>query len=187
MLLMPVGQRATPKPFLGFQPPKPEEKMKNRKWNNVLAFTLFLIGTSLAQADPIKIGAFLAVTGPASFLGDPELKTLQMYVEEINAKGGVKGRKLELIHYDTGGNAKDAVSFVKRLIKSDNVDLLIGGTTTGDTMAARPQPAAYRDTGDANWEANATPAYANGTADESDEALEEMEWIWPRPTGTDQL
>ena len=46
--------------------------MKNRKWNNVLAFTLFLIGTSLAQADPIKIGAFLAVTGPASFLGDPE-------------------------------------------------------------------------------------------------------------------
>ena len=60
-------------------------------------------------------------------------------------------------------------------------------TATGDTMAARPQPAAYRDTGDANWEANATPAYANGTADESDEALEEMEWIWPRPTGTDQL
>ena len=112
--------------------------MKNRKWNNVLAFTLFLIGTSLAQADPIKIGAFLAVTGPASFLGDPELKTLQMYVEEINAKGGVKGRKLELIHYDTGGNAKDAVSFVKRLIKSDNVDLLIGGTTTGDTMAVIP-------------------------------------------------
>jgi len=109
--------------------------MKNSKWNNVLAFTLFLVGTSIAQADPIKIGAFLAVTGPASFLGDPELKTLQMYVDEINAKGGVKGRKLELIHYDTGGNAKEAVGFVKRLIKSDNVDLLIGGTTTGDTMA----------------------------------------------------
>ena len=61
-------------------------------------------------------------------------------------------------------------------------------TATGDTMAARPQPAAYRDTGDANWEANATPAYANGTSDdESGEALDEMEWMWPRPTGTDQL
>jgi hypothetical protein len=55
-------------------------------------------------------------------------------------------------------------------------------------MAARPQPAAYRDTGDANWEANATPAYANGTSDdESGEALDEMEWMWPRASGTDQL
>jgi branched-chain amino acid transport system substrate-binding protein len=61
-----------------------------------------------------------------------------MYVEDINAKGGVKGRKIELIHYDTGGNAKDAVNFVKRLIKNDNVDLIIGGTTTGDTMAVIP-------------------------------------------------
>ena len=62
-------------------------------------------------------------------------------------------------------------------------------TATGDAMAARPQPAAaYRDTGDANWEANATPAYANGTSDdESGEALDEMEWMWLRPTGTDQL
>lgn len=61
-------------------------------------------------------------------------------------------------------------------------------TATGDAMAARPQPAAYRDTGDANWEANATPAYANGTSDdESGEALDEMEWMWPRASGTDQL
>ena len=108
-------------------------------WKNALAAVLLLTGIGLAQAaDPIKIGSFLTVTGPASFLGDPELKTLQMYVEELNAKGGVKGRKIELIHYDTGGNAKDAVNFVKRLIKNDNVDLLVGGTTTGDTMAVIP-------------------------------------------------
>lgn len=101
--------------------------------------SLLLAGIGLAHAaDPIKIGSFLTVTGPASFLGDPELKTLQMYIEDLNAKGGVNGRKIELIHYDTGGNAKDAVNFVKRLIKSDNVDVLIGGTTTGDTMAVIP-------------------------------------------------
>ena len=101
--------------------------------------SLLLAGIGLAHAaDPIKIGSFLTVTGPASFLGDPELKTLQMYIEELNAKGGIKGRKIELIHYDTGGNAKDAVNFAKRLIKSDNVDVLIGGTTTGDTMAVIP-------------------------------------------------
>jgi ABC-type branched-subunit amino acid transport system substrate-binding protein len=44
-------------------------------------------------AEPIKIGSVLSVTGPAAFLGDPELKTLQMYVEDINKKGGVLGRQ----------------------------------------------------------------------------------------------
>ena len=112
--------------------------MKNR-WKTALATTLLLAGVNLVSAaEPIKIGSFLTVTGPASFLGDPELKTLQMYVEDINAKGGVKGRKIELIHYDTGGNAKDAVNFVKRLIKNDKVDLIVGGTTTGDSMAVIP-------------------------------------------------
>ena len=112
--------------------------MKN-SWKAALAATLLLAGINLASAaEPIKIGSFLAVTGPASFLGDPELKTLQMYVEDLNAKGGVKGRKIELIHYDTGGNAKDAVSFAKRLVKDDKVDLLIGGTSSGDTLAVIP-------------------------------------------------
>jgi branched-chain amino acid transport system substrate-binding protein len=107
-------------------------------WKNLLT-VLLLTGLGIAHAaESIKIGSFLTVTGPASFLGDPELKTLQMVVEDINAQGGAKGRKIELIHYDTGGNAKDAVNFVKRLIKNDNVDLIIGGTTSGDTLAVIP-------------------------------------------------
>ena len=113
--------------------------MKSGLWRTILAASLLLIGIHLADAaEPIKIGSFLTVTGPASFLGDPELKTLQMVVADINARGGVKGRKIELIHYDTSGNAKDAVNFVKRLIKNDKVDLIVGGTTTGDTMAVIP-------------------------------------------------
>jgi branched-chain amino acid transport system substrate-binding protein len=112
--------------------------MKSGWLGNILAVSLLLISPLAGAAEPIRIGSFLTVTGPASFLGDPELKTLQMYVEDINAKGGVKGRKIELIHYDTGGNAKDAVSFVKRLIKNDKVDILIGGSTTGDTLAVIP-------------------------------------------------
>ncbi len=83
----------------------------------------------------IKIGSFLALTGPASFLGDPELKTLQMYVDEINQKGGVLGRKLELVYYDTSGKAKVAKDVVKRLIKKDRVDLIVGGSTSGTTLA----------------------------------------------------
>jgi branched-chain amino acid transport system substrate-binding protein len=109
-------------------------------WKTLLATVILLAGLNTAQAaDPIKIGAFLTVTGPASFLGDPELKTLQMLIADLNAKGGVNGRPLKLIHYDTGGNAREAVNFVKRLIKKDNVDLLIGGTTSGDTLAVIPE------------------------------------------------
>jgi branched-chain amino acid transport system substrate-binding protein len=89
-------------------------------------------------ADPIKIGSVLSVTGPAAFLGDPELKTLQMYVEDINKKGGVLGRPLELVHYDDGSDAGKANGFTKRLIDDDKVDILVGGTTTGATMSAAP-------------------------------------------------
>lgn len=93
---------------------------------------------SAVAADPIRIGSVLSVSGPAAFLGDPELKTLQLYVEKINAEGGVLGRKLELVHYDDGSDAAKANSFTKRLIESDKVDILIGGTTTGATMAMAP-------------------------------------------------
>ncbi len=113
--------------------------MSSRWWKTNLAVFLLLVGGSLSSAaEPIKIGTFLTVTGPASFLGDPELKTLQMVIGNLNAKGGLLGRKVELIHYDTGGNAKEAVDFVKRLIKSDNVDIIVGGTTSGDTLAVIP-------------------------------------------------
>lgn len=113
--------------------------MNSGFWKTLFTTILLLAGLHTVQAaDPIRIGAFLTVTGPSSFLGDPELKTLQMLIADLNAKGGVNGRSVELIYYDTGGNAREAVNFVKRLIKKDNVDLLIGGTTSGDTLAVIP-------------------------------------------------
>lgn len=108
-------------------------------------FKKLALGTALAlstlaaiAADPIKIGSVLSVTGPAAFLGDPELKTLQMYVEDINKKGGVLGRNLELVHYDDGSDAGKANGFGKRLIDDDKVDIIVGGTTTGATMSMVP-------------------------------------------------
>lgn len=100
-----------------------------------LAASIF---TGAQAAEPIKIGSFLSVTGPASFLGDPELKTLEMYVERINKAGGVIGRPLELIHYDDAGDASAARNFASRLVRSDRVDIIVGGSTTGATMAAVP-------------------------------------------------
>lgn len=102
------------------------------------ALVVILAAGGAAAAETIKIGSFLAVTGGASFLGDPEKKTLEMYVAEINAKGGIGGRQIELVLYDSGTDAKKAAGFVKRLINDDEVDIILGGSTTGETMAVIP-------------------------------------------------
>ena len=96
-----------------------------------------LASTALAQAQ-IKVGAVLSVTGPASFLGDPEKKTLEMYVADINAKGGIAGKKIELVIYDDGGDPNQARTFGTRLIEQDKVDALLAGSTTATTMAIIP-------------------------------------------------
>lgn len=99
---------------------------------------LALIGLGDQASAQIKIGAVLSVTGPASFLGDPEKKTLEMYVEDINAKGGVAGQKLQLIVYDDGGDANAARTFATRLVEEDKVVAMVGGSTTGATLAMIP-------------------------------------------------
>ena len=109
--------------------------MKLRTW---FAAALLAASAAAQAQEPIRIGSFLSVTGPAAFLGDPEQKTLELYVEKINAAGGVLGRKLALTVYDSGGDAEKARAFAKRLIEQDKVDLIIGGSTTGETMAVVP-------------------------------------------------
>lgn len=106
----------------------------------VAAIPLVLsLGVAPGQAaDPIRIGSVLSATGPAAFLGDPEVKTLQLYVERLNAGGGLLGRKLELVTYDDASDAAKANGFGKRLIEDDKVDVVLGGTTTGATMALVP-------------------------------------------------
>lgn len=102
------------------------------------AVAALLVLPAFAADEPLRIGSFLSVTGPAAFLGDPEQKTLEMEVERINAAGGVAGRKLQLIVYDDAADAQKARTFAKRLIEQDKVDVIIGGSTTGTTMAVIP-------------------------------------------------
>ncbi|MBI1922521.1 MAG: ABC transporter substrate-binding protein [Geobacter sp.] len=99
---------------------------------------ILLTAAGAFAAEPIKIGALFAVTGPAAFLGEPERNTAQMVVDEINKGGGIKGRKLELVVYDTQGDSTKAVQAATRLIKEDNVVAIIGPSTTGDSMAVIP-------------------------------------------------
>ena len=103
----------------------------------VLFFSLLMAGAVFA-APSVKIGALFSVSGPASFLGEPERNTAEMMVAEINKAGGIKGRKLELIVYDTQGDATKAVQAANKLIKDDKVVAIIGPSTTGDSMAVIP-------------------------------------------------
>jgi branched-chain amino acid transport system substrate-binding protein len=83
----------------------------------------------------IKIGFPMILSGPGALFGEPALKGAQMYVEELNAKGGVLGRKLELIARDTKGNADEAVRVSRELILKDNVDFLVGTLTSAEGPA----------------------------------------------------
>jgi len=103
----------------------------------VLAAVLavFLSVSSLRAEDVIKIGAILSATGPASPLGEPERNTVQLLQEQINAKGGVIGKKLEIIVYDDESAVDKAVSAADKLLKKDNVVAVVGPTTTPNTLA----------------------------------------------------
>ena len=102
------------------------------------ASLLAILSASQQASAQIKIGAVLSASGPASFLGDPEKKTLEIYVEEINAKGGVNGQKLQLVVYDDGGSADNARTFATRLVEEDKIVAMVGGSTTGSTLAMIP-------------------------------------------------
>jgi branched-chain amino acid transport system substrate-binding protein len=101
----------------------------------LLALSLIAPDSSVAaESKTVKIGAIFSVTGPASFLGAPEEKTARMLVDQINAKGGVNGQKIELVLKDSGGNPEKAVSFAKQLIEEEKVLAIIGPSTSGETM-----------------------------------------------------
>ncbi len=100
----------------------------------LIAFSFILPYTTFA-ADSYKVGALFAVTGRASFLGDPEKKTAVMVAELINKAGGINGKKLELIIYDTEGDATKTMLFFKKLVNQDKVCAVIGPSLSGTSLA----------------------------------------------------
>jgi branched-chain amino acid transport system substrate-binding protein len=103
---------------------------------------LFLVSLAWPAAavseDTYKIGGIFSVTGPASFLGDPEKKSMIMAVDAINAAGGIDGRKLEAFIYDTEGDPTKAVMATTKLINKDGVIAIIGPSRTPTTLAVMP-------------------------------------------------
>ncbi|MEW5774978.1 MAG: ABC transporter substrate-binding protein [Thermodesulfobacteriota bacterium] len=99
------------------------------------ALAALLVAASVQAAEPIKIGAVFSITGPASFLGEPERNSLEMEVAKINAAGGVLGRPIELTIYDDETDVNKCVLAVDKLLKKDKVAVVIGPTTSGNTLA----------------------------------------------------
>jgi branched-chain amino acid transport system substrate-binding protein len=114
------------------------DRFGRRELCGLLGIFAFAAHGPATAAETVKIGSVLSITGPASFLGDPEDKTLKLYVDKINAAGGIAGKKIELVVYDDGGDANKARTFATRLVEDDNVVAMVGGSTTGTTMAMIP-------------------------------------------------
>ena len=100
----------------------------------LLALVLAMPLAASAQK-PIKVGFPMILSGPGALFGEPASKGAQMFVDEINAKGGVLGRKLELLPRDTKGNADEAVRVSRELILKENVDFLVGTLTSAEGPA----------------------------------------------------
>ncbi len=96
-----------------------------------------LLGSHGASAQPseLRVGVLLALSGPAAYLGDPVRNALKLLTARYNDAGGIAGRKLTLVTYDTEANTGKAVQLFRRLVESDKVQVVIGPSTTGESIA----------------------------------------------------
>lgn len=86
--------------------------------------------------DVIKVGFLGALTGDVACYGIPGLKGLELAVEEINAQGGILGKKVEIVKEDNRGDKTEAASITKKFISKDKVSAIIGDPCTGITIVA---------------------------------------------------
>ncbi|HID96258.1 MAG TPA: ABC transporter substrate-binding protein [Candidatus Latescibacteria bacterium] len=145
----------------------------NRKWTVVIcllaAFSL-LTSTCTKKKEAYKVGAIFAITGPASWLGEPERNTVQMIVEQVNAEGGINGHLLELIIEDTVGDETKTVNAVNKLIEKDNVLAIVGPSRSGTTMAVIPIV-----------EKAKVPLISCAAAETIVEPVEQRHWVFKTP------
>lgn len=109
-----------------------------KKFGFFFLVSVFILGLSLANAaEPIKIGAFYSLSGPAAAIGTPTKLVTQMVVEKINKEGGINGRPIELVLGDTESDPTKAVMVVKKFINVDKVAAIIGPDRTDLGMSVK--------------------------------------------------
>jgi hypothetical protein len=118
-----------------------------RSWRSkrpidLIRLTLLIVtlcfGAVTQAAEPIKIGMSMALTGPLAGTGKAALLGTQIWVEDINAKGGILGRPIQLIYYDDQSNPSLVPGIYTKLIDVDKVDLVTSGYATNMVAPAMP-------------------------------------------------
>jgi len=109
---------------------------------HITSATAILLAVAISgpgnAADSIKIGAPILLSGPGAFVGGAQKKTFEMLAEEVNQAGGINGRQVEFIFYDTEAKPDVAVRLVKRLIKKDQVDAILGISASWAALPVLP-------------------------------------------------
>jgi len=119
-----------------------KEHMQKGLFRVLVAAALVVVMVSGVQAQaagkqPIKIGAFFALSGPAAPIGTPTKLVAEMAVDQINKQGGISGHPLELVIGDTESDPAKAATIAKKFIFADKVAAIIGPTSTGEGMQVK--------------------------------------------------
>src|SRR6516225_3843839 len=118
----------------------------NSRWLSLKVFSSLLAAASLLfvnappvqAADPIKIGFGMALTGPLAANGKMSLVAMQIWEDDINAKGGLLGRPVKLVYYDDQSNPSQVPGIYAKLVDVDKVDLIVSGYASTQIAAAMP-------------------------------------------------
>jgi len=103
----------------------------------IVAVVMCCLAQAAVAGEPIKIGAFFALSGPAANIGTPTKLVAQMVVDKINKEGGINGRPIELIIGDTESDPAKAAVIAKKFIFNDKVAAIVGPTSTGEGMSVK--------------------------------------------------
>jgi branched-chain amino acid transport system substrate-binding protein len=98
------------------------------------AAALLLGGPAIAQ-NIIKVGVPMPISGPGALYGEPAVKGMHMFVDEINAAGGVLGKKIELVVRDSKSSPDEAVRVSREMILKEDVQFLVGTLTSAEGPA----------------------------------------------------
>src|SRR5512142_2257656 len=117
--------------------------MNQKSWKRLGGLLAALAITALAAApvlaqDTIKIGFFAPITGPVAADGASAKQAVELAVKEVNAAGGIMGKKVELIVYDDRLNPQEAVAIANKLIEKDQVAGVVSGSYSGPTRVTAP-------------------------------------------------
>jgi len=104
----------------------------------VVMLALAVLPAGAQAPQPIRVGFSSAMSGPSAITGEGVMWGATMAVDEINAKGGIMGRKVEVYFGDNKGTPGEAVSAVRKLVDVDKVDVIIGQTHSGACLGSMP-------------------------------------------------